>query len=156
VKALILRFRLKVADPVITDRSVDLMAIWFWFCYAGWGITSAIVGLPTIAKASTPIYELIWGASIGLTATVALVAAVLTFATASTVKVRIRKKVVEQTAVSVLGGFVAVYPIFIILLAIGGDSGRVATVFTATVFLIFPTWRVRHLGQRIRKLREHV
>jgi hypothetical protein len=53
----------------------------------------------------------------------------------------------------VLAGFISVYPMFLIGAVLSGDIGRAAAVFVAVSYLIFPTWRVRHLYKRIRQLR---
>jgi hypothetical protein len=143
----------KLSDPVIADRSVDLMAVVFWACYAGWGTVSTISGIPTIADTTTPLYELVWGGSIGILALVAFLAAYRTFFATTDVRHRIRRKVIELVSVSVLAGFISVYPMFLIGAVLSGDIGRAAAVFVAVSYLIFPTWRVRHLYKRIRQLR---
>jgi hypothetical protein len=140
-------------DPVVTDRSVDLMAAVLWACYAGWGIVSVVTGLPTIASATTPVYEVFWGGSIGALGAVASAAAISTLVNTTSVDLRIRKKVIELTSVSILAGFVSVYPVFIIAAAFGGDPARAATIPVALSYLVVPTWRVRLLFLRIRALR---
>lgn len=146
----------KYRDPVIADRTVDLMAIAYWFCFSGWGVASTIAGIPTITNATTPLYELVWGGTVGLLSFIACAAAASTFVNSRTTMARIRKKQTEIWAVSMLAGCIAVYPILIGVAALGGDADRIATFFVSVSFLIFPTWRVRHLYYRIRELRKHI
>jgi hypothetical protein len=143
----------KISDPVIADRSLDLMAVVYWACYAGWGMSATIAGIPTIADTATRLYELIWGGSIGILSFVAFLAAARTFLTTVEVHARIRNKVTELAATSMLAGFISVYPLFLIGAALSGDGSRIAASFLAVSYLIFPTWRVRHLYKRIRALR---
>lgn len=150
MRTLLAKFR----EPVVADRSIDLMAAGFWLCFAGWGVASTIAGLPTISISTTSTYELFWGASIASLSLIALMATSSTFCNSKNVATRIRKKLIELVSVSMLAGFVAVYPILLFTMVWHGDLDRVASVFSASSFLIFPTWRVRHLYFRIRKLRE--
>lgn len=147
-------FLSRIKDPVLTDRSVDLMAALYWLCFAGWGISSTIYGLSTVSRGVTEMYQLIWGAAIGALAITASIAAFSMFFNSHTVQTRIRKKVTELVTVCLLSGLVAVYPILLATAALGGDLTRVAPLFAAASYLIFPTWRVRHLAFRIRKLRQ--
>lgn len=148
--------RKRLDEPIIADRSVDLMAAAFWFCIAGWGISSTIAGIPTISAATTPLYELLWGATIGVTASVAFAAAASMFLNSTSVQARIKKKTTEFTAVCILAGFMSVYPILLFTAALGGDTNRIALTFVGLSFLAVPTWRARHLYRRIAKLREVV
>ena len=141
-------------EPVIADRTLDALAIFTWMCLAGWGIASTLTGIPSITNASTPLYEVLWGGSVGICALVAAAAAASTFITSPNVSVRVRKKRIESWSVSILAGFIAVYPITVGSAALAGDTDRIATFFVALSFLGFPTWRVRHLYYRIRKLRD--
>jgi hypothetical protein len=141
-------------DPVLADRTVDLMAAAAWLCFAGWGISSAFAGLATVEQATSPQYLAFWGIIIGTLASVAFTATVMTFFPSRSVRQRIQRKSVELAAVSLLAGFISLYPIFLLIAAIGGDHMRIAPFFLGVQFLILPTWRVRHLFIRIRKLRE--
>jgi hypothetical protein len=146
----------RLRDPVIADRTVDLMAAAYWLCYAGWGIASTIAGLNTVTNASSLAYTDFWGGSIGVLGLVAFVATVGTFVNSRDIEMRIRKKVAELVCVCILGGFVSLYPLLLLIAAIGGDATRIAPFFAAVSYVIFPMWRVRHLFFRISKLREVV
>lgn len=149
-------FRLpaKWREPLVADRTLDVMAAAFWLAYAGWGIASTITGLAPITDAGGNTYRLFWGAAIGGFSLAAAFACIITFIGSRTLQTRIRKKVTELISVCALTGFVSVYPLVVILEVIGGEMGRLAPAFLALSFVIFPTWRVRHLFLRIRKLRE--
>lgn len=144
----------RLRDPVIADRSIDIMAAATWLCISGWGLSSALVGLPTVAMSTNSTYETIWGGIIGVLALVASGAAASTFLNSPSVVTRIRKKVVELVSVAVLTGFVAVYPALVMSLVIQGDLVRLSTFFLGASMVILPSWRARHLYLRIRKLRE--
>lgn len=144
------RFR----EPVIADRTVDVMSAFVWFCLAGWGVTSVIFGLGTILDATSQLYLDLWGGAIGILAIIAFVAAVSTFFPSRRVQTRINRKVVELVSVSIMAGFISLYPIFMLQASVGGDLGRWAPFWASLTYLAIPTWRVRHLFIRIKKLRE--
>lgn len=144
----------RVDEPLIADRSIDLAAVLTWLCFAGWGIATGIAGLRTISELTSQWYELAWGSSIGALALIACIAAFSTFFNNPNLLVRIRKKTFEFWSVSIMAGFISVYPIFAFIQALSGDGNRVALVFVAVSYLIFPVWRVRHLSKRIKRLRD--
>jgi hypothetical protein len=149
-----LQYLERVRDPILADRSLDLMTAAFWLCIAGWGISSAIAGLPAIGQMAGKEYELFWGGILGIVCGVAFTACISTFYITPNIQHRITRKRVEMTSGSLAGGLIAVYPALVILAVIEGDSSRISAIFLALSFLIVPTWRVRHLYGRIRKLRE--
>lgn len=142
-------------DPVLADRRLDVMAGTLWAIYGLWGMSSTIAKIPTLDRTASPLYQLVWGALIGLVALVAAIAAFSTLVPGSTL-VRIRKKQTEMWAVSILGGFIAVYPVLIFLEAFTGDPARQSIAFLSLSYLVVPTWRVDHLVRRIRSLRPKV
>lgn len=144
----------RVRDPILADRSLDLMAGMFWFCIAAWGVSTTIAGLPTIGRAAGPGGEILWGGYLGIVCTVAAVAAFSTFYITPNIEHRIVRKRIEMVAGSLAGGGIAVYPVLVLIDIAGGDTTRVSTFFIAVSYLVVPTWRVRHLYHRIRKLRE--
>lgn len=139
-------------EPVLADRSLDVMAGALWAIYGLWGMSSTISKIPTLDRAASPLYQLIWGGLIGLVALVAAIAAFSTLVPGSTL-VRIRKKQAEMWAVSILGGFIGVYPVLIFLEALTGDPARQSIAILSLSYLVVPTWRVYHLVRRIRSLR---
>ncbi|MDQ7877380.1 hypothetical protein Q9R08_05250 [Microbacterium sp. QXD-8] len=144
----------KVNEPVITDRSVDLVFVAYWLCFTWWGVASLIAGVPTIQNSTTAVYELWWGGSITGLSFIAALAAASTFISTTDVKKRARRKTIEMSAVLMLTGFLFVYPMLLIVAAAQGDQGRVAIVALGFQYLLFPAWRARHLFKRIRALRE--
>lgn len=154
VRQLAAAWRAKVDEPVITDRSVDLVFVAYWLCFTWWGVASLLAGVPTIEKSTTAIYEVWWGASITGLSFVAAVAAAVMFIPSTDVRVRMRRKTVEMCTALVLAGFLIVYPMLLTMAAIEGDRGRVANIALGVQYLLFPAWRARHLFKRIRKLKD--
>lgn len=148
------RVREKLDDPIMADRSMDLMAAGVWTSLACWGFASIIVGLPTIAIATPPFYELVWGSVITTSASIAAIAAYSTFWFTDDILLRIKRKRVEFASVLILEGFAMVYPALLGISALSGDTGRVAAFFAALIYIIVPAWRLRHLSRRMKKLRE--
>lgn len=148
------RLAARMREPVIADRTIDAAFIAYWLSFAGWGFSALLVGIPTISRETTAVYELWWGASVGSLAVVAALGAACTFLQTERVQTRVRRKTVEMTAALALLGFLAVYPIFVIISAAQGDTARLALSFLAVQYLIFPAWRARHLFLRIRALRD--
>lgn len=144
----------RVRDPIIADRSLDLMAAAFWGCLSIWGLSSALTGLVTVGSALGKWYEIIWGGSIGILCVVAFTCAISTFFTNPRIMLRIRRKKIEMLFGSLAGGFISVYPALMLLAVVEGDTSRFAPFWAALVYLVIPTWRVRHLYHRIAKLRE--
>lgn len=144
----------RVRDPIIADRSLDLMAAAFWFCLSAWGMSSAIVGLPTVYNSLGELYLMAWGAAIGILCAVAFYGAISTFFSNPIINLRIKRKKVEMITAGVAGGFIAVYPGLLLVSVIFGDWDRFSTFFASLAYLAVPTWRVRHLYLRIAKLRE--
>lgn len=142
----------KLRDPVMTNRSIDLLSTLLWGCYAWWGLSSTLYGIPSIQQASTPLYELVWGAWIGTTAFVATIAAGSTLYRVPHVN-RIIKKWVEIVALLVMLIAVTVYPSITIAKAIGGDPNYIAVSGIALSYLLFPIWRSVHLYGRIKTLK---
>lgn len=144
----------RVRDPIVADRSIDLMAAAFWFCISAWGLSAAITGLPTIYNSLGEFYLMIWGAAIGILCTIAFYGAISTFFSNPIINIRIKRKKVEMIVAGVAGGFIAVYPGLLLVSVIAGDWDRFSIFFASLAFLVVPTWRVRHLYHRIAKLRE--
>lgn len=143
----------RVRDPILADRSLDLMAAIFWMCLALWGVSSTIAGLPTVGMGLGQVYQTVWGAAIGILCTIAFSAAIGTFFSNPNIGFRIKRKRTEMIWGGMAGGFIAVYPALLVVAAINGDFTRFALFFAALTFLVIPTWRVRHLYHRIRALR---
>jgi len=153
MRRLLSKFFSRVSDPVITDRSIDLLAAFQWFTFAGWGIWATLTGLPTIATVSTRLYEVLWGSSIAFSALIALGAVLSTFMNSSSIATRMFRKRVELVSVSLMAGFIVVYPAFILWRIITGELDLIGTLFVAVGYLGLPTWRAFHLYGRIQKLK---
>jgi hypothetical protein len=149
----IANFRAHLRDPILVDRGVDLLSAMLWGVYMFWGLTSLLLGLATISETLDEVYNNIWGISIAVSAGAALAGAIATLRPKRSIPRRIRWKQVEIWGVCVLAGFISVYPLFIAGQVFSGSYERIPTLFLATSYLLFPTWRVRHLSGRIRTLR---
>lgn len=148
-------FRARVNEPLIADRSLDLMVMILWAIYGTWGITSTLAKIPTLDKVANPVYAIGWGAAIGVTAWVAAIAATSVFFSRNhCLKARIRKKQGEMWAVCILAGLVSVYPALLLIQGfVQGDTARQPLAVLALSYLAVPTWRAFHLTKRIRALR---
>ena len=144
----------KLSDPVMADRSMDLMSAVVWLSMAAWGVAAVITGIPTITMSTNPFYEIVWGVTLAIVGTIAGVAALSTFWFTADITLRIRRKRTEFASLMVLLGFTTVYPILLFVLALLGDTDRVASVFAAIPYMAVPAWRLRHLWKRIKKLQE--
>lgn len=144
----------KLKEPIPTTRSVDFLAALSWSCFAWWGIVSMIHGIPSISRASTELYQVIWGGWVGFSALVAMLAALSTFVR-STNRSRIQKKTVELVALVIFIIGVTVYPSVVIWTAIQGDPGYFAVAGPAVAYLLFPIWRVINLRMRIKLLKDY-
>lgn len=144
-----------VKDPIVATRELDLAAGATWFCYALWGLLSAMSDL-TVFQAYQQweqAYPMIWGGMIGLFSLGAAVSAVSTlFLHPHRVAARIRFKRAERFLLWGAYGLIAVYPIT--LLFQGDSNGNVRWDILALSLSFFPfgVFRVRHLSQRIRQL----
>lgn len=144
----------RVRDPIIADRSLDLMAAAWWFMIGAWGLTSAITGLPTIGNAVGPMIETAWAFFTGVTCMFAFSGAMSTFFITPNIQDRIKRKRFEMNSAAVAGGFILAYPLLVFQAVVEGDLSRLSTFFLASAAMIIPTWRVRHLYHRIRRLKD--
>lgn len=144
-------FLAKLREPIITNRGLDLLAVLSWLCFAWWGILSTINGVPSIERASTPLYQLIWGGSIGVLALIGAIMAGSMFFNIPFVSPAM-KKWVELSAVVLMTGFVSVYPTVIITQALAGHPDYTALSGIAIYYILFPVWRILHLWGRIKDL----
>lgn len=144
----------RVEEPVITDRSIDLLAAGIWLAVSQWGFWSFVLGLPTISIATSPLYELIWGFVVFLSAAIASLAAFFTFIPTNNMLRRIVRKRTEFAALCIVVGFGTVYPALLLILSLGGDFDRVAAFWGSLPLMFFGAWRLRHLYMRISTLRE--
>lgn len=152
---LVAAYLTRVREPILADRSLDLMAAAFWGLLSVWGIASSVTGLPTVGLLTNPIYEIVWGGCIGVLCLLAFYGAISTFFTNPDLLARIRRKGLEMRFAAIAGGFIAVYPALLAGAVIfQGRWDRFALIFGALTFIVVPTWRVRHLYQRIAKLRQ--
>jgi hypothetical protein len=147
-------YLMRVRDPIIADRSLDLMCAAFWMFLSIWGLTSMFTGIETISGATNDWYRNAWGGAIGILCLTAFTSAIATFFNNPNIGHRINLKRTEMLAGSLAGGFISVYPALILLAVLGGDWARFAPFWATLVYLVIPTWRVRHLYHRIAKLRQ--
>lgn len=144
----------RIEEPVIADRSVDLLAAGVWLSVSLWGLWSFILGLPTISIVTSPLYESVWGLAVFASAAVASLAAFFTFIPTNNMLRRIARKRTEFGALCIVLGFGIVYPAFLLILSLGGDLNRVAAFWGSLPLMFFCAWRLRHLYKRIGTLRE--
>jgi len=146
------KFLAKLREPIVTDRSVDLLASLAWACFAWWGLASVLVGIPSISSESTPLYEAIWGGWIGVTSLIASLSAFSTFFHFKRITRAFKKKAERLATLLMLVG-VVVYPSVIITKAFY-DPNYVAVAGIAVFYTLLPIWRALHLSSRIRTLKE--
>ena len=147
------RIKYRMGEPIVVDRSLDVMVILLWATYGTWGILAAIGGISTLDNLLGIGYSVFWGAAIGLSGWVAALAAMSVFVAVSTERARIYKKQVERWAVSILGGLISVYPILSTVRAISGDVESYDNAALGWSYLVVITWRIVHLVKRIRALK---
>lgn len=143
----------KIREPIITNRGLDLLAALSWLSFAWWGLASTVASLPSMAAASSDLYETVWGGSIGLLGLVASFAAVATFFRIPGFS-RVTKRHVEFAALLLLTGCIAVYPLVLTTQSVGGNEDRIAAAGLAFYYLLFPIWRLIHLNCRIKALKQ--
>lgn len=150
-----MRLQIKPSDPLIVDRWLDVAYVALWFIYGLWGVTTLVLGLPTIAKFAPDWYQTAWSGVIGLLAITASILAMLIFFDTSKWLSQITKKKSERTIVWVLCCFVAVYPVLLLLRAIDGEGEKTAGLFILLIsYIIFPALRIHILSKRIKALEE--
>lgn len=145
------KFLAKLREPIFTNRGLDLLAVLSWLCFAWWGIASVFVSIPSIARAADGLYELAWGAGIGVLALMAAIAAASTFFTIPHVS-RVVKKQIEMVCLYPMAGLISVYPAVVITQAAAGNPDLVAVSGIAVYYLAFPIFRIVHLNGRIKAL----
>ena len=136
------------SDPLFVTRELDVFYIIAWGIYAAWGVAASIAGIPTITLASGELYNIIWAGLIAVTAVGALWSAVSIFY--KTKLQQVVKKRIERTFLWVLMVLVAVYPSFLLITVIEGDTTRLATFIVSLLYLLIPYFRIRHLTKRIK------
>lgn len=138
--------------PLLTDHRMDVMAMTMWLLYGTWGILSTLAGV-TILKDIADVYPILWGAAIGLSALAALISSFNTFMAApQSVAARIKWKRREMIAVSLMLGFIAIYPVLMFVSLFNGNP-RPDLLVLSLSYLVVPWWRVGHLASRIAQLR---
>lgn len=143
-----MRFRVTPHSPLIIDRWIDVVYGLFWSIYGAWGLTTLIVGLPTLTAASPDWYRVIWSGSVGILSAIAGIAAISLFF--DTKVGFITKKKIERGAVIALGAFITLYPVLLFSSWFGGDTDRAAAAVLSLSYLLFPAYRIYLLNQRIK------
>lgn len=150
----VLRLQIKPSDPLIVDRWLDVAYVALWFTYGLWGVTTLILGLPTIQQFTPQWYQTAWSGAIGLLAITASLLAALIFFETKWIR-QITKKTLERAIDGILCTFLGIYPLLLILRSIDGDFARTAGLSVLILsFLIFPLLRIHILTKRIKALRE--
>ena len=150
-----MRLQMKPSDPLILDRWVDVAYVALWFIYGLWGVTTLIVGLPTITQFAADWYQPAWSGVIGLLAITASILAALIFFDTSRWLSQLTKKKLEKTTVWLLCCFVAVYPALLMLRTINGEGEKTGGLSILLLsYIIFPLLRIHILGMRIKALKE--
>lgn len=148
-----MKLQAKPSDPLIVDRWLDVAYICLWVIYGLWGITTLLVGLPTINMATSEWYQTAWSGSLGVLSWIAAVMAFLVFFKTEWLD-QITKKRAEMAAVSVLCAFILIYPVLLTLRAFDGDIARVGgSAVLALSYLIFPGLRIYLLSKKIKGLK---
>lgn len=145
-------FIAKLREPIVTNRGLDLLAVYLWLALVWWGLASVVTGIPTMTAASTPTYEFFWGLTIGALSLIAAAAGGSTFFTIPGVH-RTTKRWVELSALLLLICAISVYPALLILGSLDGATRTTATIGLAVYMMGFPVWRSIHLFSCIRVLR---
>lgn len=142
-----------VTDPIRANREIDLTSILIWLCLGMFGFFTITQHASVFTRAATPdFYQAMWGGTVGLFATTAAAAGIVSFYTPHTkYDRRILTKRTERFALFVLTSVIAIYPVF--LLIYGGENGPRLDIFCLALALLpLPIWRIRHLKTRINDL----
>lgn len=149
-----IELQMKVSDPLILDRWVDVAYAIFWFLYGLWGIITLTLGLPTISQFAPDWYQAAWSGAIGLLSITASILATLTFFKTPWMR-QVTKKYLERTIVYPLTIFISVYPVLLFLRSIDGDALLTAGASALAVsYVVFPILRIHILSKRIEAMRE--
>lgn len=141
------KLRARPRDPLILDRWLDVAFACLWGIYAAWGLTTLLVGLPTITINTPEWYSAVWAGAVGILSAIAFLACVsLFFLTRPHFLV---KKKIERYAVVALVFFILVYPVLLIASATGGDIDRASLAVLSVSYVIFPIYRIYVLTSRI-------
>lgn len=152
-KKKVMRLQIKPSDPLIVDRYLDVAYVTLWFIYGLWGVTTFLLGLPTITQFTPDWYQTAWSGTIGCLAISASLLAALIFFETPWMR-QVTKKYLERSIVYALMAFIAVYPVLLLLRAINGDILITLGSSIITVsYLVFPALRIRILNGRIKALR---
>lgn len=150
----VLRLRQKPSDPLILDRYVDVAYALLWFSYGLWGVTTLVLGLPTITQFTPDWYQTAWSGAIGLLSITASIVTTLLFFETRWMS-QLTKKVLERAIVFVLCPFLGIYPFLLILRSLDGEAYKTAGLAVLILsFLIFPVLRLHILKKRIKALEE--
>lgn len=142
------KLRVTPFSPLILDRWLDVAFAVLWGVYACWGITTLIVGLPTITINTPEWYSTVWAGSVGSLAALAFLACLsLFFAGRPNF---ILKKKIERGAVICLIAFILVYPVLLFAASREGDTDRTSLAVLSVSYIVFPVYRVYVLNKRIK------
>jgi hypothetical protein len=152
LKGLKPELQVHLSDPVILDRWLDVAYIALFASYGIWGVTTALIGLPTVSGFTNGLYQLLWSGAIGIIALNAAFMAFLVFFKTSWMR-QVTKKRLELASVIALIPFIVLYPILLVIRIFYGEGDLVGgTTVLGISYLIFPVLRVWILRGRIRKL----
>jgi hypothetical protein len=122
-----------------------------------WGVCSAVAGQTIVTHVAGQDYSLSWGLALGLFGLISGLAAFSTLIGFNRI-VSIVKKSIELSALSMLTGTLSVVTLLraVAIFTEGLTAETVASFAITAFFLVFPTWRIFHLTERIRILRKLV
>jgi hypothetical protein len=145
----------RVHEPLLVDRRIDIAAAVSWLLIGIWGVFNAISKYTAVAEVAGDGYNALWGMAIGILGLVAGISAASTLINSRSIPVRILKKRTELWSLSLMTGLVSVTPLLRYTMVIEHfRADTIAGAAITTFFLVFPTWRIFHLTERIRGLRK--
>ena len=129
------------------------MSFGLWSLYGGWGATSTLVDT-TVLDLPLTFYPTLWGSAIAVCALAAACAILSSFLTpADEFDRRIVLYRLEAWAITVMAGFIVVYPITQIGAVFAGDWSSLDTVFLGASYLVYIAYRAGYLFQRAREVK---
>lgn len=129
----------KALKPVLVDETIYRAFAAKYIIYGVFGLAGALTSVPSVTEVAGELYATIWASLMSL---LSFVVAWLAWGG--------KHERGELYATICLIGLILVYSISLILLALGGSSGRSALAVIATALLVFPIWRVRFLFRKLR------
>jgi hypothetical protein len=149
------KIRDRLREPVLSDRRLDIAAAISWILIGVWGVASAAAGQTIVTRVAGQDYGLPWGLSLGLFGLIAGIAAASTMVGLNRISMIIKESI-ELITLSMLTGTLSVVTLLrgVAIFTEGLSATTIASFAITAFFLVFPTWRIFHLTERIRVLRK--